>query len=61
MASNADGNPVTIRHLVGEGDWELARKQAEKIPKAILDSVKEMVEKVFQMLLTRVTCPVLYH
>ncbi|TRZ13076.1 hypothetical protein HGM15179_014027 [Zosterops borbonicus] len=41
------GDPITLEHLVGEGEWKRASDQAEDIPEGVLDVIKEKAQKAF--------------
>ncbi|KAL9844605.1 uncharacterized protein GJ701_008549 [Geothlypis trichas] len=46
-ARDANGVPITIEHLSGEGQWSSASIQATAIPEVVLERVKEAAEKAF--------------
>lgn len=56
-ANDKDDKPLCIGHLAGEGEWEQPTTQAEKIPKAVLEIIKEEAEKAFNLLPTKDPLP----
>ncbi|XP_074392300.1 uncharacterized protein LOC141728298 [Zonotrichia albicollis] len=46
-AKDNNGNPITIDHLCGEGQWSSPSVQAAAIPAETLEKVKEAAEKAF--------------
>ncbi|TRZ11627.1 hypothetical protein HGM15179_015480 [Zosterops borbonicus] len=46
-AVDNEGNLITIKHLMGEGNWETPQKQAAGIPKEVLQVVARIAEKAF--------------
>lgn len=49
-SKDADGDDITLNHLIGEGDWEQAWEKAGGIPKEVLDQIKNAAEKAFLIL-----------
>lgn len=48
--TDGDEDEITLDHLIGEGNWEQVRKKAGGIPKTVLDQIKEITEKAFQIM-----------
>lgn len=46
-STDHEGNPITLRHLMGEGDWELPNKQASEIPRPVLSRIAVLAVKAF--------------
>lgn len=46
-ALDEKGNPVTLHHLIGEGQWALAPTQASDIPVPVLEKIKEAAQLAF--------------
>ncbi|XP_015475791.1 endogenous retrovirus group K member 113 Gag polyprotein-like [Parus major] len=46
-AVDADGNPLTLDHLCGEGNWAKPEEQARGIPRSVLVKIAEAAEKAF--------------
>ncbi|TRZ10124.1 hypothetical protein HGM15179_016977 [Zosterops borbonicus] len=53
-AEDINGDKITLKHLMGDGDWETPAKQASDIPRPILEKVTQLAEKAFlEMRLSR--------
>ncbi|TRZ08544.1 hypothetical protein HGM15179_018557 [Zosterops borbonicus] len=46
-AVDNEGNLITIKHLMGEGNWETPQKQAASLPREVLHMVSRIAEKAF--------------
>ncbi|TRZ05678.1 hypothetical protein HGM15179_018537 [Zosterops borbonicus] len=46
-ATDNAGNPITLNHLLGEGDWKAATDQATNIPPNVLEFVANQACKAF--------------
>ncbi|TRZ23788.1 hypothetical protein HGM15179_003298 [Zosterops borbonicus] len=46
-ATDNGGDPITLDHLMGEGEWKSASDQAENIPEGVLELVKEKARVAF--------------
>ncbi|TRZ11453.1 hypothetical protein HGM15179_015658 [Zosterops borbonicus] len=46
-AVDNQGNLITLKHLMGEGNWEMPAKQAADIPRQVLEVVAKIAEKAF--------------
>ncbi|XP_058701334.1 endogenous retrovirus group K member 113 Gag polyprotein-like [Poecile atricapillus] len=49
-ADDADGVPLTLEHLCGEGDWDKPEEQARVLPRTVIKKIMETAEKVFYTL-----------
>ncbi|TRZ11914.1 hypothetical protein HGM15179_015185 [Zosterops borbonicus] len=46
-ATDNGGDPITLEHLMGEGEWKSASDQAENIPEGVLEVIKEKAKVAF--------------
>nr|XP_021381194.1 endogenous retrovirus group K member 5 Gag polyprotein-like [Lonchura striata domestica] len=46
-STDIEDEEITLEHLVGEGDWSQAEKQAAGIPRAVLDLSRDAAERAF--------------
>lgn len=58
-AADLNADEVILKHLLGEGEWATAAKQAAKIPRPILEKITKLAEKVF--LEMKLTGPTQYY
>ncbi|RMC21256.1 hypothetical protein DUI87_02116 [Hirundo rustica rustica] len=47
MAVDNNNLPIRLEHLCGDGEWVSALKQAQEIPLAILERIKDAASKAF--------------
>lgn len=46
-ATDNNGNPISLKHLIGEGTWETGPTQAADIPALVLDQIKAAAKRAF--------------
>ncbi|RMB99695.1 hypothetical protein DUI87_23697 [Hirundo rustica rustica] len=47
MAVDNNNLPIPLEHLCGDGEWVSALKQAQEIPLAVLERIKDDASKAF--------------
>ncbi|TRZ12333.1 hypothetical protein HGM15179_014753 [Zosterops borbonicus] len=46
-AEDINGDEITLKHLMGEGDWVTAAKQASDILRPVLEKITQLAKKAF--------------